>query len=202
MIFNITVLKRLMKTAYNGAGLLVANNQGNIIIGGRYWKVEIDEYYFPKKAKAALVELIGQLPQQGESFRCTSSGNQVELPGEDIFEVADNMNWKDTYEKVNILIDVPMGNIRPYQKKEETIYLNEIFDSLLDGTVEVGEDDRLQGPCKREAKEHRVFFATESCVLEAWEIVFNPDTERLSEYNKTMDQIELMLVHKKNAQSV
>lgn len=197
MIFNNSVLKNMMKSAYRGEGLLVANKDGQIIIGGTYWRVSIDDYYFPNKAKAALVELIGQLPQQGESFRCTSSGNQMELPGEDLCEIVDTLDRQKAYEKTNILLDVPLGNIRPYQSKTETIFLYEIFDELLDGTPEAVEDCTIIGPCKRNENEHRVFFMTQDCILEAWEIVFNDDM-RTDEFHKALDQMEKMLYHQEN----
>lgn len=203
MIFNNSVLKNMMKSAYRGAGLLVANKDGRIIIGGTYWRVSIDDYYFPNKAKAALVELIGQLPQQGESFRCTSSGNQMELPGEDLCEIVDTLDRHKAYEKTNILLDVQLTNVRPYQSKIETIFLSDIFDELLDGTPEEGEDATIIGPCKRDDNEHRVFFMTQDCILEAWEIVFSKDGMRTDEYSKALDQMGIMLYHQElKAQTV
>lgn len=195
MIFNTSVLKKMMKTAYRGAGLLVANCNGAIILGGTYWRVSIYENYYPKKAKASLVELIGQLPMPGESFRCTADGNQMELPGEDLAEIVESMSWKEPYEKTKILLESQLGYIRPYQKNTDTIYLNEIFTQLLDGTVETGEDSEIVGPCIKDNNYCRVFFYSDTCILEAWTI--KPKTEEESdpiyqELSKTMLELAHM----------
>ena len=193
MIFNNTVLKKMMKSAYKGAGLLVASDGANIIIGGTYWRVSIQEDYFPKKAKAALVELIGQLPQAGESYRCTSSGNQMEMPGEELKDLIESLNYQKEYRKADMLIDC-MYRIRPYQSDDETIFLNEIFDDLLDGQPEDYEDNKIKGPFKREG-EHRVFFETETCILEAWEVRPIPEQHNPEGYYKALEQMEIMLKH-------
>ena len=194
MIFDIGILKKMMKTAYEGNGLLVENQDGRIILGGSYWRICVYEDYFPKKAKAALVELIGQLPLAGEVFRCTSAGNQIEMPGEDIIEIVNNMSWEDRYEKTNLILERKRGQIRPYQMEgnKHTIYLNEVFTQLLDGKPEPGEEFYIYGPCKNNEKEKRVFFMTDTCVLEAWEIVPNVEDKTdpiASELSKAMLQL-------------
>lgn len=197
MIFNITVLKRLMKTAYNGAGLLVANYNGTIILGGSYWRLQVYENYFPKKAKASLVELIGQLPMMGESFRCTKDGNQMELPGEDLGEVANEIDWSNPYEKTKVLLESTLRYVRPYQnKKTDTIFLNEVFSQLLTGDTEPGESCSINGPCKRNESEYnRVFFSSDTCILEAYTIV--PKAEhgmdpKTSQLERTMSEFANM----------
>ena len=199
MIFDIGVLKKMMKTAYEGNGLLVENQDGRIILGGSYWKISVYENLFPKKAKAALVELIGTLPLPGDVLRCTHEGNQVEMLDEDLDKIVENMSWKNRYEKTSLILESKMGQIRPYQMEgdKHTVYLNEIFTQLLDGKPEPGEDDYIQGPCKNNENEKRVFFLTDTCVLEAWEIVPNvedktdPTASKLSKAMLQLADMEL-----------
>lgn len=191
MIFNTAVLKKMMKTAYKGNGLLVAKNYGRIILGGSYWRLQIYEDYFPNKAKASLVELIGTLPLNGETFRCTSDGNQHELPKDDLEKLIEDMTWNEPYVKSKLIIETINGDIRPYQnKKGDTIFLNEVFASLVDGKeAEDNEDPYINGPCKHNVEDSRVFFMSDTCILEAWECRPNVDDKKdpiATKLSKTM----------------
>ncbi len=152
MIFNKTVLKRLMKTAYKGAGLLVANNKGKILLEGGWWIAEINEDAFPKEAKAALVELTGCLPEEGECFRSTSAGNQVEMPKElhDISIVKENGIFEqEPFLKTKIIMDF-LTPIRIYQQGQIIAPINELIPELLENpSLQEWEDGGTEGPFNR-----------------------------------------------------
>lgn len=190
MIFKTKVLKSLMQTAYKGHGLYVANQEGNIILGSGWWFVSIEESVFPKKAKAALVELIGQLPIPGEAFRCTSAGNQMELPVFDLLGEAEKVNWEYVYEKKAVLIEAPLGYYRPYQAEEHTVYLDECITDLMSGEVEAGEDNMISGPCKISQEDVKVFMATDSCLIAVWQISTDRDEEDSNERTKFMNRLK------------
>lgn len=189
MIFKTKVLKSLMQTAYKGHGLYVANQEGNIILGGTWWFLSIEESVFPKKAKAALVELIGQLPVPGEAFRCTSAGNQMELPSFNLLEEAEKVDWNYTYIKKAILIEAPLGYYRPYQADQHTVYLNEVITDLMNGDVEDGEDCMISGPCKINPLDTKVFMQTDSCLIAVWQISTDGDEDGLNERTKFMNKL-------------
>lgn len=189
MIFKTKVLKSLMQTAYKGHGLYVANQEGNIILGSGWWFLSIEESVFPKKAKAALVELIGQLPAAGEAFRCTSAGNQMELPVFDILEEVKKVDWNNTYVKKAVLIEAPLGYYRPYQSEQHTVYLNECITDLMNGDVEAGEDNVISGPCKISPEDVKVFMATDSCLIAVWQIASHEDDENGNERAKFMNKL-------------
>lgn len=149
MIFNENVLKKLMKTAYKGGGLLAANKEGRILLEGGWWIVEMDEDVFSKKGKAALVELTGCLPEQGECFRSTSAGNQIEMPKEihniDIVKES-GIFHQDSYKKTKILMDYTML-IRLYQQEQKIAVINELIPELLENpSLQDGEDGEISGP--------------------------------------------------------
>ena len=69
MFLNIAKFKKLLKEAYEGKGLRVGRPGANwFCIQGAYWSMEVPVDYMKKEAKAALVELIGDLPAAGQAF--------------------------------------------------------------------------------------------------------------------------------------
>lgn len=81
MFLNITEFKKFLKAAYKGSGLIVGILDGNLVLtnNARAWGVQIDGDYIPNKLKAALVELIGDLPEEGEVLNYTQDGAQTEM---------------------------------------------------------------------------------------------------------------------------
>lgn len=75
MFFKKTVLKRMLKSAYTGAGLTVGHTpetdeeeEGYYLSSG-WWVLWFKAGMFPKEAKAAVIELCGELPAVGEVFK-------------------------------------------------------------------------------------------------------------------------------------
>ena len=79
MFVKMTILKRLMKEAYKGNGLTLANNGEAIMIAGTYWQMEIKRALMPKELLAAIIELAGALPDAGERYICDKGGNRKEF---------------------------------------------------------------------------------------------------------------------------
>lgn len=70
-------LKKMMKSALKGAGLYVGNIAGNYLVYGSTWGLSTDTEYASNKFKAALTELIGDIPESGECYRYYMQEKQV-----------------------------------------------------------------------------------------------------------------------------
>ncbi|MBQ6832848.1 MAG: hypothetical protein IJO55_00335 [Lachnospiraceae bacterium] len=81
MFLDITKFKKFLSTAYKGAGLIVGMLDENLVMtnNARTWGVQVDGDHIPNKLKAALVELIGDLPEEGEVLNYTKDGAQTEM---------------------------------------------------------------------------------------------------------------------------
>mgnify|MGYP001028970922 CR=1 FL=1 len=94
MFFKQTVLKRMLKAAYKGAGLTVgrmAENEtdpGGYYVSSGWWVMWFAAEEMPKEAKAAIIELCGDLPGVGEVFKAIKDGgNQYEIEQKEIFNL-------------------------------------------------------------------------------------------------------------------
>lgn len=76
--------KRLIKQAYKTRDLHIANDGAGYTIAGGYWRIWIKHEWIPKKELAAIIELTGELPAEGQAFTVYEEGNQyeMELPNE------------------------------------------------------------------------------------------------------------------------
>lgn len=152
MIFNKSVFKKFLKEAYKGYGLLVGNNDGEIILAGSWWIMTMDKDVFNKDGRAALVQLTGVLPEQGEYWRSTSAGNQIEMPPDYININVEQYDLTEPLKKTALILEIPTP-VRVYQKKDKIVCVNEMVEMLLDPyAVNEGENDTIAGPYDRGLK--------------------------------------------------
>ena len=127
MFFKTSVLKRLFKDAYKGAGLTVGHmtdpedeEVGGYYISSGWWVIWFNNRTFPKEAKAAIIELCGELPQPGEVFKAIDgAGNQYEIEQKEIFNLpAAFERAKVKFRKTNILQQQGDRVVRILQEEE------------------------------------------------------------------------------------
>ena len=117
----------MIKEAYNTVGLTVANDGDGMILVGHCWIIWMKDGMIPKKLKAAVIELTGDLPEAGEVFRAQKgAGNQYEIPREDVLELRNGMKNGEVLKET----DITIGKLRLFQKEDGTIqaYNNEKVD--------------------------------------------------------------------------
>lgn len=71
--------KKLIKRAYKTRDLHIANDGLGYTIAGGYWRIWIKHDWIPKKELAAVIELTGELPAEGQAFTAYEEGNQYEI---------------------------------------------------------------------------------------------------------------------------
>lgn len=70
MFLKLNLFKALIKKEWQGARLVVGNDGEGIYLTGMengYWSIYLEEYLMTKKAKAAIIELIGAIPLPGNA---------------------------------------------------------------------------------------------------------------------------------------
>ncbi len=71
MFLKTAELKKLMKDALKRSGLVVGYVNGNYLVCTDSWGAYINDLYASNKFKAAIMELVGDLPEKGECYRYT-----------------------------------------------------------------------------------------------------------------------------------
>ena len=87
-------LKKIMKSSLKRYGLIVGNDGTHILAYSDNWGICVEEAYASNKFKAAIMELIGDLPEPPEFYRYTYGGDK-QLQQEDVLDPAEPYRqWK------------------------------------------------------------------------------------------------------------
>lgn len=78
MFINEKILIRLMKKAQKGTGVYIGRWNGWYVISGSYWIARIAAGCLPRPIAAAMVELSGSIPEEGEAWTADKEKNQLE----------------------------------------------------------------------------------------------------------------------------
>lgn len=79
MFVNPKILKRLMKEAFKANYLIIGRNEDKMYIQGHYWRLLCDRKFVPKTIYAEIIELAGEIPDEGECFCAGKEGNQMQI---------------------------------------------------------------------------------------------------------------------------
>ena len=154
MFIKTSGFKKLIKEAYSGSGLRLANDGNGICIYGSYWMIWVAAGRIPKKELGAIIELTGELPKEGEAFRATKEGNQYELEecaAYEEMETAKAYDCEDEIKTTNIVLLQDFGYpSRVLQRPEygTILLVGERFIEMIDNTVVDynGGETQAEGP--------------------------------------------------------
>ena len=80
MFYKLPVIKKMIKNAFKAQCLVVGQTrEGLLYTSGSFWILAQDIKGTPKEFKAAIIELVGDLPEPGEVFRAGKDGCQMEI---------------------------------------------------------------------------------------------------------------------------
>lgn len=127
--------KRLIKEAYKGPGLRIGRDDRGIYIVGAYWALQIEEGQIPKKELAAIIELTGEMPEEGSGFKATETGNQYELQSNPVYKVLKNaQECKEKLEVTKLIVEArgAKGRILQSELTGGITVINEQFIDMID----------------------------------------------------------------------
>ena len=101
MFIHLKDFKRLLKGAYTGVGLCVARRGDDVLFGGSGWVIATEKESMDKKQLAAVIELTGELPGNGEAFKATKEENQYEIGGVH-WDMIDRTEDREEEEKLTV----------------------------------------------------------------------------------------------------
>lgn len=151
MFLNTPMVKKLFKRAFNTTGLVISRPDEELIcIEGSKWEIEMDYECMPLKQKAALIELIGEIPAVGKCLVATKKDQQFKLLTKD--------SLRDCYMCAKVLVQkVPIAIERPYfeyqlfqeQESKEFLAVDRELVSMIDiREIDFENEGMPCGPCR------------------------------------------------------
>lgn len=132
MIFKESILKKLIQEAYKTDGLHIARCMDDYILSGAYWAIRIHKDIMTNKAKGNIVELIGSLPEEGESWKVDKDSMQIEM--ETVIDPEDYIKEVMTVYAVTNVMQAQSSKIARVLRNMDTnehIFLNNVFVEMI-----------------------------------------------------------------------
>lgn len=184
MFIKTTVFKRLLKQAYKRDALQVGHEDNTNIyyIVGDYWAVMVDAKFFTNSAKAALVELIGDLPKN-ESVRIYSDGTRQQLIDDSTWFALALQEPEKYLEKTNLLVEEEKFGVlsRLFSTGEKFIPVNEGLYSLIDEEAKTSDDLDIIGPYKTPLSGHMIMWKNNTSTVGLSPRVWNDDEDLMEQ---------------------
>jgi len=163
--------KKLLKSAYDGAGLTVGRDEDGILLSGGYWIIWLDESAMSKKAIASIIELTRDLPAKGEVFISTDGGNQYEIPEIDRWGLLRKADEADKQYKVTgVAVKYGRGYSRILQHpgtNDTKMISNSITEMISIREMDTAVEEQPIGPVARKDSSSVVYWKNNVCILAA-----------------------------------
>ena len=173
MFIHLKDFKRLLKGAYTGVGLCVARRGDDVLFGGSGWGIATEKESMDKKQLAAVIELTGELPGNGEAFKATKEENQYEIGGVH-WDMIDRTEDREEEEKLTVtevvLERYPGGKaMRVLQAADGRVeVLDDRFVKAIDPmSMNLDYECEVQGPFINRKFPKQVYWKSEAATLTA-----------------------------------
>lgn len=204
MFLRMSGFKTLIKNAWQGAGLTVGNDGEGIFLAGSYWSIWLEKTSMTKKAKAAIVELTGELPEVGKVFKSwAKQDNQYELieAWEEDYYLPNVYQLEDRFKDTGIVFNGFGRNGRVMQNTRnlKCALIPEFVYEMIDaGSMEKGEcyPEGPKGRMDPGKDSGTIFWQNESCTLGCMITTIVPDSKeeyilgQLKKYNFSEEKVE------------
>jgi len=163
--------KKLLKNAYDGAGLTVGRDEDGILLSGGYWIIWLKESAMSKKAIASIIELTRDLPAKGEIFVSIEGGNQYEIPEIDRWGLLRKADEADVpYKVTGVAVKYGRGYSRILQHpgtNDTKMISNSITEMISIREMDTEVEEQPIGPVVREDNQTVVYWKNNVCILAA-----------------------------------
>ena len=175
MFIKIPVFKKLLKQAFAGNRMKVKMDGSGLTVDCGHFAVWFEREHIPNKIKSAIVELAGEIPEEGEAFLAQKSGNQYEMDSA-VLDLQNLLRQTDKrYVQTPIVYSDDYDTYRFLQmagKPDNIKLVADIFIQMLDPHEldHVAAEGTIQGPYSMETG-MLFFWATDLCILAVGAIV-------------------------------
>lgn len=162
--------KRLIKQAYKTRDLHIANDGLGYTIAGGYWRIWIKHDWIPKKELAAIIELTGELPAEGQAFTACEDGNQYEIKFPDERNaMAIALECKMTLEITPLVLRYATGQqarvLQRADTREITLINDQFTDMISNKAIDYGKgESSVQGPFIHH-REYGIFYRSDTMAM-------------------------------------
>lgn len=169
MFIKVPVFKKLLKRAFAANRMKVKMDGSGLTVDCGHFAVWFEKEHIPNKIKSAIVELSGEIPEEGKAFLAQKSGNQYEMDSSALDVWSALRQTDKRYVQTPILYSDDYVAYRFLQmagKPDNIKLVADIFIQLLDPHEldHAAAEGAIQGPYSMETG-MLFFWATDLCIL-------------------------------------
>ena len=175
MFIKVPIFKKLLKQAFAADRMKVKMDESGLTVDCGHFAVWFEREHIPNKIKSAIVELAGEIPEEGKAFLAQKSGNQYEMDSA-VLDLQNLLRQTDKrYVQTPIVYSDDYDTYRFLQmagKPDNIKLVADIFIQMLDPHEldHVAAEGTIQGPYSMETG-MSFFWATDLCILAVGAIV-------------------------------
>lgn len=147
MFIKQSIFKKLINASFKGKGLTIGHvmDKNAYVITSGWWMIWILKDFLPNKEKAMLIELVGELPTEGQIIQMTKDGwQQYEFETCRIFDLPTRFRMAKTEFFVTSMLHENKGTLKRILQEEKTGDIRLIHNMIVDA-VELGLPDKENG---------------------------------------------------------
>ena len=175
MFIKVPIFKKLLKQAFAADRMKVKMDESGLTVDCSHFAVWFEREHIPNKIKSAIVELAGEIPEEGKAFLAQQSGNQYKMDSA-VLDLQNLLRQTDKrYVQTPIVYSDDYDTYRFLQmagKPGNIKLVADIFIQMLDPHEldHVAAEGTIQGPYSMETG-MLFFWATDLCILAVCAIV-------------------------------
>lgn len=175
MFIKVPIFKKLLKQAFAADRMKVKMDESGLTVDCSHFAVWFEREHIPNKIKSAIVELAGEIPEEGKAFLAQKNGNQYEMDSA-VLDMRNLLRQTDKrYVQTPIVYSDDYDTYRFLQmagKPDNIKLVAGIFIQMLDPHEldHVAAEGTIQGPYSMETG-MLFFWATDLCILAVGTIV-------------------------------
>lgn len=197
MFIKTSVFKKLIKAAYDINSLIVGNEEEEIFLSGGSWIIRILKDEFPKKEKAAVIELTGDLPETGQVIRYgKGQDGQYMITGDHVWDIGKHYHSCKEYATVTRLKyenrEGCIYRVVQHPESQNCFFVNDIFIDLLDIMAITEGETPPDGPRTTGKKDSPLYWHNNHMTLEIFPLSIKEENDNeLNMYLRLLVNMEL-----------
>ncbi len=197
MFIKTSVFKKLIKAAYDINALIIGNDEETIFLSNGAWIIRILKDEFPKKEKAAVIELTGDLPETGQVIRYgKGQDGQYMITGDHTWDIEERYRLCNKYAVITRLIyDTREGctyRVAQYPESQKCFFIQDIFIDMIDIKAIVDGETLPYGPRTAGEKDSPMYWRNNHMTLAIYPISIKEENDtELNMYLRLLENMEL-----------
>ncbi len=196
MFFKESIMKKMIKSAYKVGGLIVAHTPKDgtepegLYLATSTWAAWMEYDKVPKGIKAAVVEMTGELPETGESYKAMPGmGNQVTMSDATVLDLREIVDHATERGRITKLVQTGPINTRYIEMENgDVLPISEELIKVIDKNATEKDESKPDGPCMKEDG-CQMLWENERCIYLA--CMLADGSEGQKKFRESLREVEL-----------